>query len=82
MTNQLSEFNTFKNDTEFKEVKRRIEALVKSGDLRECGLDPSESTRFVEQYKSSCGDTWHLALPDHAFRGYLKLIATKTQTTE
>ncbi|QDT27566.1 hypothetical protein Enr10x_28840 [Gimesia panareensis] len=72
MSLSLHEYELFKNDEDYEIVKATIESLVRDGSLKSCGLNPSETTRYVEIYKTSSGDTWHLALPDHAFRGYLK----------
>lgn len=71
---ELNEFDKFKNHEEYEYVKGIIVSLVRDGSLHECGLDLSETVRYVEIYKASNGETWYLALPDHAFRGYLKKI--------
>ena len=72
MVSDLVEVPKFRTDKEFQATKARIEELVREGALKECGLDPAEMVRFVEVYEGSNGDKWRLAIPDHAFRGYLK----------
>jgi hypothetical protein len=68
----LRTIDEFKTDEEYRAIKDRIERLVGDGKLREQGLDPSEPFRFIEMYISDEGETWLLAQPDQAFRGYLK----------
>lgn len=68
----LHEVNGFGNDKEFHETKAKIHGLMNLGHLQSLGLDPSDRSRFVEMYKASNGEIWRLAIPDHAFRGYLK----------
>jgi hypothetical protein len=70
----LSEVDEFKTDKQFTEVKDLVYSLVRTGELRECGLDPKDPWHFVEVFKSMDGAEWHMAVPDHAFRGYLKKV--------
>ena len=52
----------------------KVTLLVRTGKLRECGLDPKDPWHFVEVFKSMDGAEWRMAIPDHAFRGYLKKV--------
>lgn len=71
---ELHEVDEFKTDKQFSEVKEVVYRLVAEGVLRECGLDPGDPWHFVEVFKSVEGDEWHMAVPDQAFRGYLKKV--------
>ena len=71
---ELQEVDEFKTDKQFSEVKQVVYGFVADGVLRECGLEPGDSWHFVEVFKSADGEEWHMAVPDHAFRGYLKKV--------
>jgi hypothetical protein len=70
----LQEVNEFTTDKQFSQVKDIVYGLVKDGELRECGLDSSDPWHFIEVFKSIDGSEWHMAIPDHAFRGYLRKV--------
>jgi hypothetical protein len=62
----------FKSEAEFIRVRRLIDDLVTTGRLKSEGLEPSAGSFFVERFLSDAGETWLLAVPDQAFRGYLR----------
>jgi len=76
---ELIEIENFNNWEEYQDAEHRVRQLVKQGRLSECGLDPFESTMYVQVYKTQDGDVWRLAVPDHAFRGYLKRTSLEDQ---
>lgn len=78
----LNEVDGFKTDKQFTEVNAIISGLVRTGELRECGLDPSDPWHVVEVFKAQDGSEWHMAVPDHAFRGYLKKVRSSPAECE
>lgn len=70
----LTEIEGFTTDMQFSAVKDFVYSLVRIGKLKGCGLDPNEPWRFVEIFTAEDGSEWHMAIPDHAFRGYLRKI--------
>jgi|GEM_PF-2176559 len=70
--NELTEKARFSNWDEYREAEHRLHQLVQQGRLYACGLDPLEPTAYVQVFKTQDGVIRRLALPDHAFRGYLK----------
>jgi hypothetical protein len=70
----LSEVSEFTTDQEFARIKQTVYELVAAGELVECGLDPADSWHLVEVFRGLDGSEWKLAVPDHAFRGYLRKI--------
>lgn len=71
---QLHPIEGFKTEAEFSRVLRQIQSLVSTGKLKADGLDPSEPSFFVQKYVTEKGETWLLAMPDQAFRGYLRRV--------
>ena len=69
---ELYPIKEFKSEAEFNRVQRQIQDLESAGKLKADGLDPSEPSFFVERYVTETGETWLLAVPDQAFRGYLR----------
>lgn len=69
---RLQEIEAFMSDDAFEKTQQALQELVERGELKKCGLDSNEVFHYVEVYRDNDGDTWHLAVPDHAFRGYLK----------
>lgn len=67
----LQQIQSFNTDAEFSAVQRSIGELVTAGKLKCVGLIPEEPRRFIERYVMDTGETWLLAHPDQAFRGYL-----------
>ena len=72
MSSRLAEIESFRSDDDLRKTQVHIAEMVQSGELTARGLDAEERSRFVEIYETADGEMWHLALPDHAFRGYLK----------
>ena len=70
----LLEIKEFATDKQFSETKQVVYGLVADGQLMECGLDPSDPWHFIEVFKTQDGSEWHMAIPDQAFRGYLKKV--------
>ena len=74
MTVPLSEVEQFGNDDAYRAVRSKISELVQSGILQECGLDPSAQGSYVGIYRARNGEEWHLSIPDHAYRGFLRQV--------
>jgi hypothetical protein len=70
----LQEIEEFATDKQFLEIKKAVNELMATGQLAESGLDSSDPWHYVEVFKSVDGSEWHLAVPDHAFRGYLRKV--------
>ena len=73
---ELSEIDRFNSDEHYFEVSKFIVSLVNEGKLRDKGLDPSnpEPGFYVELYEDLDGQVWRLAVPDKAYRGYLRKL--------
>ncbi len=70
---ELTSIDNFRDEKHYTEIRQKIDRLVRDGKLTSKGLDPTERSWFVEMYETSGGETWLLAHPDQAFRGYLRL---------
>lgn len=64
--------DNFKSNEDFVKTKKKIIQLVDSGELVSEGLDENERVFFIEKYRGLNGELWLLAVPDQAFRGYLR----------
>jgi hypothetical protein len=69
---KMQEVERFGNDKQFEEMETKLQLLVRLGQLHAHGFDPSERVKLVEIFSTPDGETWRLAHPDHAFRGYLR----------
>jgi hypothetical protein len=77
----MNEISGFETEGEYLVTARRLQERVDAGELDELAPDlghPFVYRRFLE--KSSC-DVWVLAVPDQAFRGYLKRDGTAGSLT-
>ena len=69
----ITPIKAFRNESHFSEIENKLELLVISGRLKNLGLISNNSPSFVTKYLDTVDDSiWLLAIPDQAFRGYLK----------
>jgi hypothetical protein len=69
---QLRPIFRFNTQGDFQATEKRLQQMVESGELENCGEDPHERSRLVEIFRTKDGEFWLLAHPDHAFRGFLR----------
>lgn len=72
MDTGLREIVSFPTDQAFADTEKLIHSMVNDGKLISRGLDIAKSPFYLELYQDLDGAIWTLAVPDHAFRGYLK----------
>ena len=78
----ICEVDRFGTDDDFKRTEQSISALISSGELKPMGLDPSDPFHLVHRFLDNNGAMWHLAMPDQAFRGYLRKVVCALQVSQ